>query len=110
MNISSMLGLIGTLIGLVRALPQLIHLLRAKEACGVSVDTAATSSIVGFGWAVYGFGIILPVSVLVSNIPQIWVAYKEDDLSDLSLGIWLLSMSDGLYGELIRSSSMILQS
>jgi len=54
MNISSLLGLFGTFIGLVRALPQLIGLVRSKEAWGVSVDTAATSSIVGFGWATYG--------------------------------------------------------
>ncbi len=54
MNISSILGLLGTFIGLVRAMPQLIRLLRAKEAYGVSVDTAATSSIVSFGWAAYG--------------------------------------------------------
>ncbi len=39
---------------------------------------------------------ILPVSILVSNIPQIYVAAKEEDLSDLSLGTWILSMSDGL--------------
>jgi len=43
-----------------------------------------------------GLGIILPVSVLVANIPQLRVAYKEDNLSDLSLGTWLLSLSDGL--------------
>ena len=149
---TSFLGLFGTLIGLIRALPQLIGLLRVKEACGVSVDTAAVSSIVCFGWAVYGIltnqpyvalatgssaivfliitfialrfgrqlkeliiapiwfcvlllaaiikeesglGIILPISVLVANIPQLRVAYKEDNLSDLSLGTWLLSMSDG---------------
>lgn len=54
MDISSLLGSLGTVIGLVRALPQLIRLLRAREAFGVSVDTAATSSIVSFGWAAYG--------------------------------------------------------
>lgn len=152
MNITSILGLLGTFIGLVRALPQLIRLLRTKEAYGVSVDTAATSSIVSFGWAAYGLltnqpyvalatgssaivfliitlfslrfgrrlkelkiapiwfcilfsatmikketglGFILPISVLAANIPQLWVAYKEENLSDLSLGTWLLSMSDG---------------
>ena len=54
MNLVSFLGALGTLLGLVRALPQLIRLLRKREAYGVSVDTAATSSIVGFGWAAYG--------------------------------------------------------
>ena len=152
MNSASILGLFGTLIGLVRSLPQLIVLLRAREALGVSVDTAATSSVVSFGWAAYGLmtgqpfvtlatgssglvfllitlfalkygrrpgevkiapfwllvlvlagilasarglGFLLPVRVLVSNIPQIRVAWREADLSDLSLGTWLLSVSDG---------------
>jgi hypothetical protein len=38
----------------------------------------------------------LPVSVLAANIPQLWVAYKEGDLTDLSLGTWLLSITEGL--------------
>ena len=150
---ASILGILGTIVGLVRALPQLIRLIRAKKAFGVSVDTAATSSIVSFGWATYGLlthqpyvtlatgfsgvifllvayfalrfgrhinefkiapiwfcllvlagvlakenglGIILPISVLAANIPQLVVAYKEDNLVDLSLGTWLLSLTDGL--------------
>jgi uncharacterized protein with PQ loop repeat len=153
MNMTGILGLTGTVIGLIRALPQLLRLLRSKEALGVSVDTALTSSIVSFGWATYGYltqqpyvtlatgssgvvflaiavcalkfgrkireikvtpgwfcillfaflikgevglGIILPISILVSNIPQIYVAVREQDLTDLSLGTWILSMSDGL--------------
>ena len=54
MNLSSLLGIFGTIIGLVRALPQLVSLLRSKGALGVSVDTAATSAIVSYGWAIYG--------------------------------------------------------
>jgi uncharacterized protein with PQ loop repeat len=153
MNIPSILGFVGTIIGLVRAVPQLVRLLRARGAFGVSVDTAATSSIVSLGWAVYGLltgqtyvvlatgssglifavitvmalrygrslrefrvaplwlvvllvtgfvfgtnvlGIVLALSALVSNIPQILVAYREDNLKGLSLGTWLLSLSDGL--------------
>ncbi len=153
MNIPTILGSVGTLIGLVRAVPQLVRLLRARGAFGVSVDTAATSSIVSLGWAAYGLltgqtyvvlatgssglifaiitvmalrygrsvrefrvaplwlvvllvtgftfgtdvlGIILALSALVSNIPQILVAYREDNLHGLSLGTWLLSLSDGL--------------
>jgi uncharacterized protein with PQ loop repeat len=156
MDIVSLLGSAGTLVGLVRAVPQLVRLLHAREAFGVSLDTAATSSIVSFGWAVYGMltgqpyvtfatgssgvifalialfsirfgrslkefrvaplwlivlvsaglftgktglGIVLPVSVLVANIPQIWVAYKEGNLADLSLGTWMLSITDGLVWE-----------
>ena len=153
MNLRSFLGTLGTIIGLVRAVPQLVRLLRAREAYGVSVDTAATSSIVSFGWATYGvlthqpyvtfatgasgvifalitffalrfgrhvrefkiapiwvgvlllagviagkngLGLALPISVLAANIPQLWVAYKEGNLADLSLGTWLLSITDGL--------------
>lgn len=153
MNPASFFGFIGTIIGLVRALPQLLTVLRAQKASGVSVDTTATSSVVSFGWMAYGFlthqpfvslatgasgiifflitifslqfgrntkefkvaplwfcilflsyyfigiaalGLVLAVSVLAANTPQLLIAYKESDLSDLSLGTWLLSMSDGL--------------
>ncbi|MEP7133614.1 MAG: hypothetical protein ABI904_01660 [Chloroflexota bacterium] len=153
MNYTSFLGSVGTVVGLIRAIPQLVRLLRAREAYGVSLDSAATSSIVSFGWAVYGMltnqpyvsfatgssglifaiitffalrfgrsvkefkvapfwfvvlflsgvlagknglGILLPVSVLAANIPQLWVAYKEGNLTDLSLGTWALSITDGL--------------
>src|SRR6266496_2974160 len=54
MNLASFLGSVGTVIGLIRAAPQLIRLLRAREAFGVSLDSAATSSIVSFGWTTYG--------------------------------------------------------
>ena len=54
MPVASLLGSIGTIVGLVRAVPQLLRLLEAREAHGVSLDTAATSSIVSFGWAAYG--------------------------------------------------------
>ncbi|WP_129670759.1 hypothetical protein [Candidatus Chloroploca sp. Khr17] len=149
----AILGALGTLIGLVRAMPQLVLLLRTRHAYGVSVDTAATSSLVSFGWATYGLwtnqfyvslatgasgvvfaiitvlalrfgrrvrefaiapvwlvvlllaaglggttglGMILPVSVLAANVPQLWVASREGNLADVSLGTWLLSMADGL--------------
>lgn len=46
--------LIGTAIGLVRGLPQLLRLLRTRDAHGVSLDAAATSSVVSFAWASYG--------------------------------------------------------
>ncbi len=152
-NIVSIFGTLGTLLGLVRAVPQLVRLLRARSAAGVSVDTAATSSIVSFGWSAYGLltgqpyvclatgssglifaavtlfalrfgrrarefrvaplwlvvlllagllagkdglGLLLPVSVLVANLPQLWVAFREGSLADLSLGTWLLSLADGL--------------
>lgn len=153
MNITPILGTLGTILGLVRALPQLVKLLRAREAFGVSVDTAATSAIGSFGWVVYGLatdqfffslssgltgliftlitlfalrfgrkvtefkvapiwfavlllawffagqnglGLALAISVLVANTPQLWLAYKESNLTDLSLGTWSISTVEGL--------------
>lgn len=150
---SSILGAVGTILGLFRALPQLIKLLRAQDAFGVSVDTAATSAICSFGWVVYGvltdqfyfslassltgliftlialfalrfgrrikeirvapiwftvlllaggvagisgLGLVLAISVLAANLPQVWLAYKERDLTDLSLGTWSISTIEGL--------------
>lgn len=146
-----MLGALGTLVGLVRAVPQLLRLIRERDAHGVSLDTAATSSLVSFGWATYGvmtdqpavtlatgasgivfaavamlakalgrrakelraapvwllvlaiaagrgssgLGLVLPVSVLVANVPQIVAAYRERDLTGLSPATWLLSTADG---------------
>lgn len=54
MDAASGLGAVGTFIGLVRALPQFIRLLRAHDAHGVSLDTAATSCVVSFAWTTYG--------------------------------------------------------
>lgn len=152
MDWAGVLGGLGTIVGLVRALPQLIRLVRTRDAHGVSLDTAATSSFVSFGWATYGvltdqlpvtlatgssgvvfalitllafrlgrraselraapvwlvvlvvtgavagdrgLGVLLPISVLVANVPQLMVAFREADLSGLSLSTWLLSVSDG---------------
>ena len=54
MNIPSILGIIGTLVGLIRAVPQLVRLLQTRETFGVSADSAGISSVVSFGWMVYG--------------------------------------------------------
>jgi len=168
MDIPSILGTFGTMLGLVRAMPQFLRLLRAREAFGVSVDTAATSAICSFGWVVYGtltgqfffslssgltglifalitlfalrfgrrvsefrvapfwfvvlilagglagkngLGAVLSISVLVANIPQLWLAYKESDLTDLSLGTWMISTVEGLiwltYALLLRDGAII---
>ena len=168
MSFVSVLGAIGTLLGLVRAVPQLLRLLRAREAFGVSVDTAGTSTIVSLSWVIYGIltnqpyvslataptalifaiitlsalrfgrsvrefkvapawgvilllagllggatglGLILSISVLVSNLPQLWVAYREGNLEDLSLGTWALCTCDGLvwgsYALLMHDASVL---
>lgn len=43
-----------------------------------------------------GLGLMLSISALISNVPQIRVAYKEENLSGLSLGTWLLTLAGGL--------------
>lgn len=168
METAAVLGGIGTLVGLVRALPQLVRLTTTRDAHGVSLDTAATSSAVSFGWATYGvmteqvpvtlatgssgvvfalvtmlalrlgrraselraapvwcavlvvvaiaaraggLGVVLPVSVLVANVPQLVVAYREPDLTGLSPSTWLLSVTDGavwLAYALVTSDAAIL--
>lgn len=153
MDLPSILGLLGTIIDLVRATPQLAHLLRERKSFGLSVDTSGTSCAVSLGWTTYGIltdqlfvtlasgimasfffiitlvalrfgrstrefriapiwfgvlfvaviffgkvglGLMLSISALISNVPQIRVAYKEENLSGLSLGTWLLTLSGGL--------------
>lgn len=152
MDAAVVLGGVGTVVGLVRALPQFVRLLRAKDAHGVSLDSAATSCVVSSAWATYGvltdqiavafasglsavvfamitvlalrfgrrvrefraapvwlvivvavlgttgsagLGIVLAVSALVANLPQVFVAYKERDLTGLSPSTWALTASDG---------------
>lgn len=48
------LGVVALIVGLTRALPQLVRLLRARDAAGVSVDGCATSATVSSFWAIYG--------------------------------------------------------
>ena len=153
MDFPSVLGLIGTVIDLTRATPQLMRLFRARTSFGVSVDTAGTSCAVSLGWTTYGIitnqifvmlasgimamffliitmvalrfgrsvrefriaplwltvlavsvlffgktglGLMLSISALISNVPQIRVAYREENLSGLSLGTWMLTLAGGL--------------
>lgn len=153
MDFHSILGLIGTVIDLTRATPQLMRLFRARTSFGVSVDTAGTSCAVSLGWTTYGIitnqifvmlasgimamffliitlvalrfgrsvrefriaplwltvlavsvllfgktglGLMLSISALISNVPQIRVAYREENLSGLSLGTWMLTLAGGL--------------
>ncbi|MCG8566112.1 MAG: hypothetical protein MI747_13625 [Desulfobacterales bacterium] len=152
MNLASFLGLVGTGIGLVRALPQLLVILRSGRAAGVSVDSTGVSAVVSGGWAAYGLlthqpfvalatgssavvftlitlfalkygrsprefrltpiwlmlfpltytlwgipgmGLLLPLSVLACNLPQLKTAWAEADLSELSMGTWLFNLVDG---------------
>lgn len=54
MDAPTALGAVGMVIGLVRALPQLLRLIRTRDAHGVSLDTTATSCVVSSAWATYG--------------------------------------------------------
>lgn len=54
MTVTALLGALGTVVGLVRAFPQLLRLTRTADVHGVSIDAAATSCVVSFGWAAYG--------------------------------------------------------
>lgn len=65
MDAPSILGLIGTLIDLIRAAPQLGRLIRARESFGVSVDTSGTSCVVSLGWTTYG---------IITNQPYVAIA------------------------------------
>lgn len=63
------LGVLATIVGLTRALPQLVRLLRARNAAGVSLDGAATSATVSAFWAVYGVLTGQPAVVVASATP-----------------------------------------
>lgn len=63
------LGVLATIVGLTRALPQLVRLLRAGNAAGVSLDGSATSATVSSFWAVYGVLTDQPAVVLASGTP-----------------------------------------
>lgn len=63
MHPTTLLGAIGTVLGLVRAIPQLFRLIGSRDPHGVSVDTASTSCVISFGWTTYGlFTSQLPVA------------------------------------------------
>src|SRR5690349_1685677 len=47
-------GAMGAGLGLVRAVPQLLRLIRTHDSRGVSLDTLVTGAIVSLGWATYG--------------------------------------------------------
>lgn len=72
-----------------------------RELRAAPIWLVALSLAVAIG-GVRGLGVLLPVSVLVANTPQLIVAWKESDVSGLSLGTWLLSTLEamlwGVYG------------
>jgi uncharacterized protein with PQ loop repeat len=169
MTVAVLFVTFGTAVGLVRALPQLLRLLRGRDARGVSADAAATTSVVSLAWTAYGLltgqgavasasgasavmfalvaaaalrlgrsprelraapvwlavltaagavggarglGFLLPVSVLVANGPQLLVAWRERELSALSLGTWRLAVLEavvwGAYGLAAGDRSIVL--
>lgn len=65
------LGVLALIVGLTRAMPQLVRLLRARDAAGVSLDGCVTSAIVSSFWAVYGILTGQPAVVLASGTPAV---------------------------------------
>ena len=49
-----LLGVMGVVVGIVRAVPQLVRLLRKGASGGVSLDTLATTALLSLGWVAYG--------------------------------------------------------
>ena len=73
-----------------------LRLGRSPREIRVAPIWLAVLLVAGIGLGKNGLGAALAVSSLASNIPQIRVAYREDNLSGLSLGSWLLTLSGGL--------------
>ena len=71
MPVLVVLGFLGTVVGLVRALPQLIRLLRTRDVAGVSLEGCLTSSVVSAAWALYGVLTDQFAVVLASATPSI---------------------------------------
>lgn len=65
------LAVVALIVGLTRAMPQLVRLLRARDAAGVSLDGCATSAIVSSFWATYGILTGQPAVVLASGTPAV---------------------------------------
>src|SRR5690349_14604508 len=74
MSLVPLFGVVGTAIGLIRALPQLMRLLRTRDVHGVSVDSAATSSIVSAAWTMYGVLTAQPAVILASGASAVMFA------------------------------------
>jgi uncharacterized protein with PQ loop repeat len=72
---------------------------RSSREFRVAPVWAATLLIAGFFFKEIGLGVVLSISALISNVPQVRVAYKEENLSGLSLGTWALTFSAGLVWE-----------
>lgn len=65
------LGLLGLCVGLTRALPQLVRLLRTRDVAGLSVDGCATAAVVSSFWATYGLMTGQPAVVFASGTPAL---------------------------------------
>ena len=72
-------AVISTILGVTRAMPQLIRLLRARHAYGVSVDTSATSAVVSSGWAIYGIWTQQLSISFASGATSVWSLRAKQD-------------------------------
>ena len=105
MQATTVLGAIGTALGLVRAIPQLYRLIRSQDPHGVSLDTAATSSIISFGWATYGaFTAQLPVATATFSSAVVFAAIAS---TSLRLGRPLTDMKTAPWWYFVLVGSLI---
>ena len=72
---------------------------RSASEFRVTPIWAVTLLIAGIFFKEIGLGVLLSISALISNVPQARVAFKEENLSGLSLGTWVLTLSAGLVWE-----------
>ena len=75
MEATTVLGAIGTVLGLVRAIPQLMRLIRSRDPHGISIGTTATSAAISYGWTTYGlFTSQLPVATATFSSAVVFTA------------------------------------
>jgi hypothetical protein len=68
---------------------------RVQELRAAPIWLAALAAAGGMAGA-HGLGVLLPLSVVVANAPQLLIVFRERDLTELSAGTWLLSIADGV--------------
>jgi uncharacterized protein with PQ loop repeat len=74
LNALTIISVLGTVTALFRALPQLVKLVRTQDVAGISVDGAATGTVVMSAWTTYGFLTDQPGVILACGIPAITFA------------------------------------
>jgi hypothetical protein len=66
---------------------------RRQVALGLAWATVGAAAWVNGGTEL--LGLVLAAAVLVNQVPQVWAALREDDLSGLAPATWLFALADG---------------